>query len=641
MNVKNLLIIFILFVINNSNSQPDVEFRILKEKFPDNEVVILNMKNSIDITLKNDDILIKYSTLEERVYLNDNAKLYDKGRIFFSGLFDLKKYEAFTLVPESKKYKKYNVESFLKKNMPEGNIFYDDSQELNYTFPRLVKGSKTVETKNYELIGAYYIPVLSISPYIPYNSVEFKLITDDNIDVDIIEMLQLDKSKSSYTEEKKSGRTTRIWNFDKTNTVKYETDAPTTLSFSPKMMTRIKSYDTKKGNQRVLTDLNDLHNWYCKTIAPSIESNDLFKNLADSICGNSNDTLEIAAKIFSWVQRNIKYIAIEDGEKGVVPEMATAVYYHRYGDCKGMSNLAFHLMKSKGLDARLCWVGTRDIPYKYSEFPTPNSDNHMISVLKHNNEVITLDATHSFLPFGMPSPFIQGKEALVNGKDCMSYELIEIPEIDAKINFTLDSCNIKIKGSKLIGKGQITFFGYAAMSMRERIASENNTERLKYLRNYLLKGTNKFQLDSFKILQFEDLNLPLVIHYDFIIPDYVIEINNEKYININLNKIHLSSKILENRDVPVEKLYNSSEINIVVLQIDDSLQVNSVPKELEFENNEIKFSNRYTINKNYLTRKQYYHHNSIVIETKMFKSWNSSIDEIQKNFNQQIVITKP
>lgn len=638
MKIKICFYLVLVFISRLAFAQPDEEFRKLKELYPNNEVVMVSLVKTIDISMKNDDFVIKYDQYEERIYLNDNAKHYDKSSIFMSDIFDLKKYEAYTLSPEPKKYKKYKVDRFTLSDLSQGNIFYDDSKELNYSFPLLTKGAKTVEILKYELKEPYFLPIFSVSPYMPYQNVEFKITVDDKIELEILELLFSEQEGLILNEEKKSGRTTKTYTFSRSKPVKYERNAPSHLYMSPKILMRIKTFQTKNGSKNLLSTLDDLHEWYCKTISPSMVESDEITMLADTITHGMSDTLEMASAIFNWVQKNIKYIAIEDGERGIVPEKAKEVYFHRYGDCKGMSNLAYHLMRSKGIDARLAWVGTRSLPFKYTEVPTPNVDNHMICALVYKNEVILLDGTHSFLPFGMPSPFIQGKEVLVNGKDCKSYQIEVAKIVPANLNQTLDSCFVQISGRDLVGRGKAIYTGFSAMEVRELLTDRNSKDRLKIFREVLLRGNNKFTLDSFQLEKLDNINEPLVLNYYFKIPDYVIINKNESYINLNLDRTDLPGKFPKTREVAYEKRFSDSESNVVVLELLENQKVTTLPTAASFKKGNLKFENSYSNLNNSIYRKHYFEHDALILETKDFEEWNQAVEEIIKNYNQQLVI---
>src|SRR6185369_12627115 len=138
------------------------------------------------------------------------------------------------------------------------------------------------------------------------------------------------------------------------------------------------------------------------------------KQLADSLIANVNTPREKATKIYQWVQANIKYIAFEDGLEGFVPRRAIDIYNHRFGDCKDMASILTALLQLSGLKAYFTWIGTRDIPYDYTDVPLPICDNHMIAALDVDTEWIFLDATDPNCIFGLPSSMIQGKQALIS-----------------------------------------------------------------------------------------------------------------------------------------------------------------------------------------------------------------------------------
>ncbi len=66
--------------------------------------------------------------------------------------------------------------------------------------------------------------------------------------------------------------------------------------------------------------------------------------------------------------------------RGLIPHPASYVCEKRYGDCKDMANLIVSMLHMAGVNnAYHTWIGTRDLPFKYTEFPTPIVDNHMIA----------------------------------------------------------------------------------------------------------------------------------------------------------------------------------------------------------------------------------------------------------------------
>ncbi|MFN9324323.1 MAG: transglutaminase, partial [Flavobacteriales bacterium] len=76
--------------------------------------------------------------------------------------------------------------------------------------------------------------------------------------------------------------------------------------------------------------------------------------------------------------------------------------------CKGMACLLTTMNRCIGADVHLAWTGSRNIPYRYSELPTPAADDHMIAVYRPENATLFLDDTGAEVRCGMPTAVILG-----------------------------------------------------------------------------------------------------------------------------------------------------------------------------------------------------------------------------------------
>lgn len=632
-----LFISLLLFSLISS-AQPTEEYKKYKELAPNAEVIATNYAESIDLSLDNDKLLVKYYTNEEFFYVGNNTHGYSERSISYSNFFVLKNYQAYTLKASGNKYKKILVNQYKKNTLNQDGVFYDDNEELKFELPQIEKGNKSVIKIQYEITDPHMLPVFSLSPYIDYYNVVFTLSHDKNITV-AIDTMNMGDVKLNYSIIQNKKVIKHIWKIDAPKKINFESYSPQIKHLSPQLIFWIKSYiNNKEEKIKVLDDLNDLHNWYCSFVEKSIEKVDAFKELSDSIVGICSNNLEKASKIYNWVQENIRYIAFEYSYAGLIPEKASLVCKERYGDCKGISNLLYHLLRSQNIDAYLCWIGTRDLPYKYSKLPSPVVDNHMIVALKNDSSYLFLDATNSNLAFGMPSPFIQSKEALINKTDCKGFDLVEVPEIEAETNTAYDSCVIKIQGKDIIGNGFAKLSGYIRMNFIDGLNEKNYKYILNYCRNYLLKGSNKFILDTVWLENLENKNQPLLIKYKFKIPDYVILIDGEYYINLNLDKVSMPPKINMDRNVAVEYRFKSCEINIVNLDIEFLGKINELPSKTYFKEKIFNFENNYVVTKNNLIRYQKSANNLLQLNPNEFKQYNNLIEIMQANYQKQLSI---
>lgn len=635
--MKIFTIAFIIFCAVNSVSQPVNEFRKYKDLAPDADLVSTNYNVGINLSLQKDKIKVDYTVYEEILYLGNEVKEYSDRSVFNSSFCKLNQVEAYTLIPGEKKYKRIDVEKYTKNTIREDDFFQDDEEELKFNLFQLNKGSKSVIKTSYQITDPHFLPAFFISPYVHYFNATFTLTYQDDIDI-AIDTMNMGSVEMYYNASKSGDKNILKWKIIAINPLKYEQGGLSASYFAPQIISRIRSYCVNKINVSVLDNLANLHEWYSIFITKSEEQSDIFKTLSDSIVSGSISNPERASKIYDWVQKNIRYIAFEAGYAGFIPERATLVYTKRYGDCKGMANLLYNLFKAQNIESYLCWIGTDKLPYKYSKTPDALVDNHMIVAILINDSLLFLDPTHSNLPFGMPSPFIQGKEALVNIQSYDEYKLVNVPIIDGDQNMFYDSCSISQQGLSIVGKGLAILTGYTRMDFMDGLNLKDYKSVLNFCRSSLIKGNNNFVLDTVWFSNIDNKNSPLYIWYDFRVPDYVVASEGENYINLNLDKISLPSAINDNRKLPVSYRYNKSEVNIVTLNLSDAIKTVILPEDICYNYESFTFENKYFRSTNQLERYEKYKQNVLQLYPDKFKSFNQLLVEILKSYQQLVII---
>lgn len=639
LNISSALLLLLVTSLSAAQ-RPAEEFRAMKKQYPDVPFVTLEMHKSLDIEMENNELSIDYSTSVKNFFLSENAFSYSSGSVSHSSFRVLENLEAYTLTPKKRRYKEEDVESFNTSDFGHSNVFYDDSKKTTFDFPGLSKGCMTYEKADFDITDPHMLPLFYIGSMVPIEKAVFSIRHDKNVEMNVT-MLHMDSLDMDYQEKVEGSKIRKTWTIENLKKLEYESGAPALLHFTPQMIVRIASY-TPPGESKVsvLNGVDDLHSWYCEFLKDTNEGDPDLKILADSITNGLEDEIEQVNAMYSWVKSNIKYIAFEDGYNGYIPQSATEVCHNRYGDCKGMSNLLYNMMRSQGIDAQLAWVGTRDLPYRYTQNPSPSVDNHMIAVLKSEGEYYFLDPTHSNLPFGLPSPFIQGKEVLVN-QDCESYEIVKVPTIKSESNLVKDSVRVRIEGTTLHGNGQVEMTGFNRMNFIDQMNRMNSEELSGYCRNYLLKGSNRFVLDSMYFSNLDDTQKPLLLNYKFHIPNYVIAVGEEYYINLNLDKVSPPSKFSEERKLPYEIRYQSLHQEIVVLETIPEHEVTSLPGNTDFQHDQFDFSNTYTQHPGSIERRMNYNEGFLQLSGDDFEAWNEYVNTLRDSHSQQIVIKNP
>ena len=71
----------------------------------------------------------------------------------------------------------------------------------------------------------------------------------------------------------------------------------------------------------------------------------------------------------NYMQRNIRYVAIEVGIGGLQPHRAADVFAHQYGDCKDKATLLSTMLKQVGIDSYYVF-GRHRAWHRQSQFPS-------------------------------------------------------------------------------------------------------------------------------------------------------------------------------------------------------------------------------------------------------------------------------
>lgn len=155
------LFLLILFLTSfNSFSQESKEFNLYKKLYPKASSVRLNQNTTVTTVLENNNVKITQEFFEEDLYLNGGANFNSKKALSFSSFFELDKVEASSFTYINEKYKETKVTDFKEKDEMDQS-FYDDTKSLNFIYPNLKKGSKSVlkyseNVKNPRFLSPFY-----------------------------------------------------------------------------------------------------------------------------------------------------------------------------------------------------------------------------------------------------------------------------------------------------------------------------------------------------------------------------------------------------------------------------------------------------------------------------------------------------
>lgn len=637
--MKFSILSLFLFISFTSVAQPKVDTKTIKDNFPEENFYVVTDKTDLVISIKENKLEIKSTINVDLLFLSENAPMYSRRSIYYYDETEeiSNATAASYLSLGNGKYKKVEVDKMYTHKPVKNGVFYDDFKELYFDFPGLKEGSLAtmsyqVKDKDPHFIDPYFFANNSPSKDMEY-SVTFPK------DVRLKYVMKGDTSNIKFSTKESKGITTYTWSVSNQRSFDKEREEGNYRRYAPHVIVYIEWYKINNDTVRVLGSPDQLYSWYSTHIAGLIKTPEkAVKVLADSLTLGLTSEKDKIKAIYYWVQENIKYIAFEYGLGGFIPRDADLVRSRRYGDCKDKSSLLYSLLKAAGIPSYFTWIGTREIPYSYSELATPAANNHMILAVLIDNEWVFLDGTSSYLPLGYPSGFIQEKEALI-GITLDSFVVVKVPAIDHEKNFKSDSVSVTIEGESIVGKGFSKYGGLWRNSVCNAFYNVAEKDKEKELKRLLSIGNNKCRIDSIMYAGLDGYIDSLSFDYSISVPDYAKKVEKKLFVNLNLRKT------LQDDEVVIEKRKTEERFNFkyviedkAVLIVPKEYKVLKVPENSSYQGTDFGYEITYkSVEGKVLMQKRIYF-NQLTKGVEQFVDWNKMVEKITDSYSQVVVV---
>jgi hypothetical protein len=610
----------------------------IRKAFPNEKAVMLNHVYEFNISLKNNQPYVESEETQQIEYVLGTANMYS-GQYGFShsDFQQLITYDAYTRTPDDKKLKVSEFKTSIDK---ESFVFYDDVKQTTFNFPAVEPGAVgnlhvSWVNKEPHLLSPFYF-----SANIPAINSELKVTVSKDISLKY-RLMGLDTSKITVSVEKKHRDLIYTFQYKNCPADKSYGDAPGFSWYSPHVIFYIENYKDDKGNTvPFLSNADDLYRLnysYIKSINQQISPE--LKHIVDSLTAKSASLESKARSIYGWVQGNIKYVAFEDGMGGFVPRDAGLVCNRRFGDCKDMASILTEMLNYAGVTAYFTWIGTRDMPYKFSETPLPMVSNHMICTILLNGKYIFLDGTDPTCVFGMPSSMTQDKEAMISINE-KEYKILKVPVIEKDRNTVTDTTWLELTPAGLKGKIKKTLTGYYASDIYGKLMYWDKKNMIQDMKDEFERGTNKFHLDTFYIDK-KQPNNEIILSGEFSLPDYAKNIGNDYYLNLNLFRFYEGEKIdYPERKIPIEYNFISKRKYVTMLKVPDGYKLTYLPPSKTYHNNVFGFDMQYAQNGSWVSLTQQFDNNQLMLTSDQFEAWNKVLQNLFPLYKETLSLSK-
>jgi transglutaminase-like putative cysteine protease len=516
-------------------------------------------------------------------------------------------------------------------------IFYSDARVCYFNLPLEKKGTTSkVKFEKTILDPRYFTSIFFTGPHFTQKR-EVNVVVPKWMKIEIKEY-----NFKGYTISKQvlSKGEDNIYSYVIENAapIKDEDYAPGYTYVAPHLLIMTKYAEPEGSRITYFNTLEDQYAWYRQLVKQIGNETPAIKAKAEEITKGLTDDIQKVKALYLWVQDNIRYIAYEDGIAGFKPEKAQEVLRKKYGDCKGMGNLMAEMLKSIGLDGRLCWLGTNHIAYDYST-PSLCVDNHMICAWIYKGKTYFLDATEKYIGFGEIAERIQGRQVLIENGD--KYLLQNIPVSLQQQNTTIEKRTLAINGNNLEGKVIQIWKGESKEWLLSQINAIKKEKQEDVLKKFLSDGRTNYQINNLKVANLNDYNDDLKIEYDLVFKDAVSSFDKETYIGIDDRRDFAGMKFDTSKRVqPYLFPYKDHIVFEVELQLPKDAKPASLPQSFKVEQPEYSMQASYIAGNSRITYKREIIVKKTWIVKQNFTKWNADIMRLNEFYDNQLTITK-
>ena len=328
--------------------------------------------------------------------------------------------------------------------------------------------------------------------------------------------------------------------------------------------------------------------------------------------------------VASFLQTDIRYVAIEIGIGGFQPHPAADVFRLRYGDCKDKATLMSSMLHEVGIDSHYLVVNTRrgeiapetpSIRFNHVilaiDVPKGDAAESLPTVVSVGaKKYLIFDPTDPYTPVGYLHAELQGSYGLLVTE--AGGELIPIPVFDPARNQIRRVAHLKLEpDGSLDGEVQETLTGQHAWNRRYELLNTGGDERKKALEHFLSGSLTGFSLEKSESQNLDRNDQDLILKYNFKAPSYARNAGPLILVRprvLGALELHLASD--KPRKFPIEFGEPSHETDVFEIELPQGYTVDELPdpvkldvgfaqyeSKTEFSGATLRYTRDYTVNK--------------------------------------------
>jgi len=520
------------------------------------------------------EVVIGYDSTYERVELELARTITEDGKVVYAGRENIRnigRYLDFPLYSNSK--------AFIV-SMPSVDVGSIIEYKIKIYSSKLVNEDDFGFT--YRLREAYPIFKSNFSLIVPKGKeVNFKFLNSEySMGIDLKPSLIKKDKKKKY-----------LWSFDRIKPIIPEYSMPSNSYINPAIL--ISSFSS----------WDQIYKWWSSLYQDKVKLTQEMKDFVGNITKDSADNRDKAKKIYQYVAKNIRYVAIEYGDSGHEPHHAEEVFVNRYGDCKDQAILLTAMLREAGFKAYPVLIPTRSAYPVSKDFPSINF-NHAICALEMNGDFIFMDPTAETTAFEQLPLADQDRLVLMFLEDGPRLLNTDYSR-DNGVTYNMDIEINNEENAKI--KRTITSKGFFASAHRGYLKYTHPATIEEDLRKKMMAISSLSELIDYEIRNPDNFDAPPEVSYEFNTEKFLNPAGNLRIVSV-LDQIGLDYSLIskDKRKYPIDFKGLYTKVAKIRIVLPKNLKVKYLPSSKSLENSWFKLNVSYQDNFDYVDFYQEY-----------------------------------
>lgn len=342
--------------------------------------------------------------------------------------------------------------------------------------------------------------------------------------------------------------------------------------------------------------------------------------------------------LYSFLQKNTRYISIQLGIGGWQPYDAAFVVSKRYGDCKALSNYMVALLKEAGIKAYYVLIRAGDgSEGLVADFPS-NQFNHATVVVPVGKDSVWLECTSQTVPAGYIGSFTGGREALLI--DEKGGHVVHTTSYDMEKNQAVRQVQATVDDNgKLSASVQTRYTGVQQEDVHDIMYQLTRKEQAEHLKKRLNLPT--YDITDFSYTEKRN-RLPVV--------DERLQLSAENYATVSGRRLFITPNIFstyisklkeeENRVNDIVFSHPYKDVDSVQISLPAGYTAEAMPRNVELNSRFGQYSIRFTLQDNRLSMVRVYAHYSGSFPAATYKELVAFNNAVYKADNSRLVLVK-